>query len=83
MMLPRGVRRLESNFKTANVSAEDHCRVTRDPIVIMDDPAQHLATSDKAGFDLFSVGYGGPLLKSLMRTSQIVIIVDISLQYAP
>jgi hypothetical protein len=64
MMLSWDVRRLESKLKAVNVSVEDNCRVTRDAIVIMADPAQHLATSDKAGVELFSTGCWGPLFNS-------------------
>jgi hypothetical protein len=58
-MLPKGVRRLESNLKMLNLSAENHCRVTRNAVVNMDDLTQHLSALDKAGIDLFSAGYRG------------------------
>ena len=57
---PRGRSAFGAQLEIAKgLTAEDRCRVTRDAVVIMDDPTQHLSALDKAGIDLFSAGYRG------------------------
>ena len=64
-------------LQAAILSVEENCRVAWGTMVIVDNPAVRLSTSDNAGVDGLSAGQRGPLLYSLMRASHIVIIVDI------